>query len=48
MNYYNNKFLDYLGPINFNEKPLYLKKYIFNNVKKSNKKAIVNWLLLEL
>jgi len=48
-----NKFLDYLGPINFNAMPLYLKKYTFNNVKKSNnyktnKKAIVHCLLLEL
>jgi len=48
------KFLDYLRPINSNAMQLYLKKHIFNNVKKTNncianKKNIVNCrLLLEL
>jgi len=47
------KFVDYLGRTNFNSLPLYLKKNISNNVNKNNfiitnKKAIVNYLLLEL
>jgi len=46
------KFVDYLGPTNFNSLPLYLKKNIAINVNKynfiTNKKAIVNYLLNEL
>lgn len=46
------RFVDYLGPTNYNSLPFYLKKYIATNVNKSsyitNKKAIVNYLLLEL
>ena len=47
-----NKFVDYLGSINFNAMPLELKKNIVNNVYKNDyvfkKKTIVNWLLLNL
>jgi len=46
------KFVDYLGPTNLNSLLLYLKKFISSNVNKNNyitnKKAIVNYLLLEL
>lgn len=46
------KFVDYLGLTNFNSLPLYLKKYISSNVNKNNyitnKKAIANYLFLEL
>jgi len=28
-----NKFVDYLGPVNFNGMSLYLKKSIFDNIK---------------
>jgi len=46
-----NKFVDYLGPINVNSMPLYLKKSILNNVKinyEFKKKTIVNWFFTKL
>jgi hypothetical protein len=47
-----NKFVDYLGLINFNAMPLELKKKIVNYVYKNNyefkKRTIVNWFLINV
>lgn len=47
-----NKFVDYVGPTNYNAMPLDLKKLIYNIISINNydfrKKNTVHWLLSEL